>query len=93
MLPRFQERLYKTLCSHKGGFFAWEVWWGKLRTLDVLKGRGRAPANSFFFLLSGEGESIERHILICYFMVRELWTLLFAALWLGSSKENEKEIH
>ena len=48
----------------KMGFFAWEVVWGKVLTLDQLKRRGR-PLASRCYLCENEEESID-HLLVHY---------------------------
>ena len=56
-------------------FFAWEVSWGKVLTLDQLKRKVWSITNRCF-LCCVEEESID-HILIYYIKVRVLWELLF----------------
>ena len=56
-------------------FFAWEVSWGKILTLDQLKRKVWSITNKRF-LCCVEKESID-HILIYCIKVRVLWELLF----------------
>ena len=56
-------------------FFAWEVSWGEVLTLEHLKKKGRALANKCF--LCGEEETID-HLLVHCPKVRVLWDLLLA---------------
>ena len=55
------------------GFFAWEVAWGKVLTLDQLKRRGMTFAN-ICFLCEEDEESID-HLLIHYKSAKMLWNL------------------
>ena len=62
-------------------FFAWEVSWGKVLTLDQLKRRGVTLANRCF-ICEGEEESID-HLLIHCPRAKMLWELFLAVV--GSS--------
>ena len=56
----------KMLCNPivpiKVGFFGWEVWWGKILTMDQLKKRGFSLASRF--PLCGKAEETLEHLLI-----------------------------
>ena len=46
----FPKKLIWNLCvSTKVSFFAWEVWWHRVLTLDQLKRKGWALANKYLF--------------------------------------------
>ena len=58
-------------------FFAWEVGWGKVLTLDQLKKRGFSLASRCPFC--GKTEEVMKHIFIHCLMIWRLWTALFSA--------------
>ena len=59
----------------KISFFAWEVWWGKILTMEQLKKRGRHLANRC--PLCGKEEESLDHLLLRYSKVYNLWALCF----------------
>ena len=68
--------LWNPIIPTKVGFFAWEVWWDKILTMDRLKKRG-------FFLASrcalcGKDEESLEHLLIHYPKVWCIWTAIFS---------------
>ena len=73
---QFPKSIIWSPCELKWVFFAWEVSWGTVLTLDQLKKRGQPLANRCF-LCRVEEESID-HILIHCTKARVLWELLFA---------------
>ena len=70
----------KMLCNPtvptKVGFFAWEVWWGKILTMDQLKKRGFSLASRCVFCGNDE-ESLE-HLFIHCPKVWCMWTAIFS---------------
>ena len=54
--------LWNPTVPTKVGFFAWEVWWGKILTMDQLKKRGFSLASRCVFCGNDE-ESLE-HLFI-----------------------------
>ncbi|WKA03180.1 hypothetical protein VitviT2T_021306 [Vitis vinifera] len=58
-------------------FFAWEVVWGKISTIDMLMRRGWSMANRCN--LCKENEETANHILIHCGKTRDLWNLLFSS--------------
>ena len=62
-------------------FFAWEVVWGKVLTLDLLKGRGWLVTNKCF--PCHEEEKSVDHILIHYDKIYVVWNLLFSLFGLS----------
>ena len=76
MQLRSERILWNPCIPTKVTFFACEVWWGKMITLNQLKRRWCALANKRSFC--GEDEENIEHILLHCSMVRELLTLLFA---------------
>ena len=65
----------------KVSFFAWEVSWGKVLTLDQLKKRGRPLANKCF-LCEKEEETLN-HFLVHCLQARILWELILAIVDIG----------
>ena len=65
--------IWNPIVPPKLGFFAWEVSWGKVLTLDQLKKRGITLANRCF-LCEEEEETID-HMLIHCPTTRMLWDL------------------
>ena len=61
----------------KGGFFAWEVWWGKVLTSTQLKKRGFLLASMCPFCRNEEEELV--HILIHCHAIWGQWTNLLLA--------------
>ena len=61
-------------------FFAWEVSWGKVMTLDQLKKRGRPLANRCYLY---EEEEILNHVLVHCSKARVLWELILAIVGFG----------
>ena len=56
-------------------FFAWEVWWGKILTIEQLKKRGRRLTSRC--LLCGKDEESLDHLLLHCPKVYNLWPLIF----------------
>ena len=76
--------------QHKLSFFAWEVSWRKVLTLDYLQKRGWALANRCFLCQLFE-ESIDHLLLHCE-ETREVWMLLlylFGVSWVFPSSVKE----
>ena len=74
----------------KVSFFAWEVSWGKVLTLDQIQKRGWTLANRCYFCQAHE-ESID-HLLFYCEKTRDVWKLLFTLfgeswVFLSSVKE------
>ena len=74
----------------KVAFFAWEVSWGKVLTLEQLQRRGYSLVNMCFLCLS-KVEMVD-HLLLHCVKTRALWNLLFSLFgvaWVlsGSVKE------
>lgn len=61
----------------KLAFFVWELWWGKIMTLDQIKKIGFSLANRCYLCNESE-ESIE-HLLIHCPKVWNIWASLLAA--------------
>ena len=55
--------------------FAWEAYWGRILTLDMLKRQGRVLANRCFLC---EEEKMVDHFLLHNSKVRLLWDLFLA---------------
>ena len=56
-------------------FFAWEVWWGKILTMEQFKKRGRHLANRCP-LCGKDEESLDHQLLHCP-KVHNLWAIIF----------------
>ena len=56
--------LGNSIVPMKVGFFAWEVWWGKILSMDQLKKRGFSLASRC--PLCGKDEESMEHLLIHY---------------------------
>ena len=68
--------VWNTWIPTKVGFFAREVSWGKVLTVDQLKRMGRALDNRYF--LCGEEEEMIDHLLDHCSKARMLWDLFLA---------------
>ena len=68
--------LWNPTVPTKVGFFAWEVWWGKILTMDQLKNRGFSLASRCVFCGNDE-ESLE-HLFIHCPKVWCMWTAIFS---------------
>ena len=68
--------IWNPIAPTKVGFFVWEVWWGKILTMDQLKKRGYSLASRCPFC--GQKEEDMEHLLIHCPKVWELWTTLFS---------------
>ena len=68
--------IWNPIVPTKVGFFVWEVWWGKILTMDQLKKRGHSLASRCPFC--GQKEEDMEHLLIHCSKVWELWTTLFS---------------
>ena len=68
--------LWNPIVPTKVGFFAWEVWWGKILTMDKLKKRGFSLASRC--ALCGKDEESLEHLLIHCPKVWCMWTAIFS---------------
>ena len=71
--------LWNPTVPTKVGFFAWEVWWGKILTMDQLKKRGFSLTNRCVFC--GKDEESLEHLFIHCPKVWCMWTAIF--YWSG----------
>ena len=67
--------IWKAWVQHRVNFFAWEVTWGKILTLDQVQKRGWPLANRC--LLCHVEEEFIGHLLVRCAKTRILWELLF----------------
>ena len=65
--------IWNNYIPSKISLFAWEVWWGKILTMEQLKKRGRHLASRC--PLCGKDEEQLDHLLLHW--VYNLWTLIF----------------
>ena len=68
--------LWNPTVPTKVGFFAWEVWWGKILTMYQLKKRGFSLASRCGFC--GKDEESLEHLFIHCPKVRCMWTVIFS---------------
>ena len=68
--------IWNPIVPTKVGFFVWEVWWGKILTMDQLKKRGFSLANRCLFC--GQTEEVLEHLFIHCPKIWNLWTTLFS---------------
>ena len=68
--------IWNPLVPTKVGFFVWEVWWGKILTMDQLKKRGSSLASRY--PLCGQTEEVLEHLFIHCHKIWDLWTTLFS---------------
>ena len=68
--------LWNPTVPTKVGFFAWEVWWGKILTMDQLKKRGFSLVSRCAFC--GKDEEFLEHLLIHCPKVWCMWTAIFS---------------
>ena len=68
--------LWNPTVPTKVGFFAWEVWWGKILTLDQLKKRGFSLVSRCVFC--GKDEESLEHLFIHCPKVWCMWTAIFS---------------
>ena len=68
--------LWNPCVPTKISFFAWEVWWGKILTMNQLKKRGFTLASRCPFC--GEKEKVMEHIIIHCPKIWEVWTAIFS---------------
>ena len=68
--------LWNPCVPTKVGFFAWEVWWGKVLTMEQVKRRGHQLASKCSFCGNAK-ESLE-HLLVHCPLIWDLWTALLA---------------
>ena len=68
--------LWNPIIPTKVGFFAWEVWWGKILTMDQLKKRGFSLASKC--ALCGKDEESLEHLFIHCPKVWCMWTAIFS---------------
>ena len=68
--------IWNPLVPTKVGFFVWEVWWGKILTMDQLKKRGFSLANKCPFC--EQTEEVLKHLFIHYPKIWGLCTTLFS---------------
>ena len=69
--------LWNPIVPTKVGFFAWEVWWGKILTMDQLKKRGFSLASRC--ALCGKDEESLKHLFIHCPKVWCMWTAIFSS--------------
>ena len=68
--------LWNPTIPTKVGFFAWEVWWGKILTMDQLKKMGFSLASRCVFC--GKDEESLEHLFIHCPKVWCMWTAIFS---------------
>ena len=68
--------IWNPIAPKKVGFFVWEVWWGKILTMDQLKKRGFSLASRCPFC--GQTDKVLEHLFIHCPKIWKLWTTLFS---------------
>ena len=68
--------IWNPITPTKVGFFVWEVWWGKILTMDQLKKRDFSLANRCPFC--GQTEEVLEHLFIHCPQIWDLWITLFS---------------
>ena len=68
--------IWNPLVPTKVGFFVWEVWWGKILTMDQLKKCSFSLANRCPFC--GQTEEVLEHLFIHCPKIWGMWTTLFS---------------
>ena len=68
--------IWNPIAPTKVGFFVWEVWWGKILTMDQLKKRGFSLASRCPFC--EQTEEVLKHLFIHCHKIWDLWTTLFS---------------
>ena len=68
--------IWNPLVPTKVGFFVWEVWWGKILTMDQLKKRGFSLASKCPFC--GQAKEVLEHLFIHCPKIWGPWTTLFS---------------
>ena len=68
--------IWNPIAPTKVGFFVWEVWWGKILTMDQLKKRAFSLASRCPFCV--QTEEVLEHLFIHCPKIWDLWTTLFS---------------
>ena len=68
--------IWNPIVPTKVGFFVWEVWWGKILTMDQLKKSGFSLASRCPFC--EQTEEVLEHLFIHCSKIWDSWTTLFS---------------